>query len=78
MELLPLINSCNLNFINIIFRWRISATGLLYDRNWAFVQNGLVLTQKRFPWLCSICVEVWALILFQFKKIFRIIFFVDK
>uniref|UniRef100_A0A915DWA4 MOSC domain-containing protein n=1 Tax=Ditylenchus dipsaci TaxID=166011 RepID=A0A915DWA4_9BILA len=39
-------------------KWKLSATGLLYDRNWMIVSGGVTLTQKRFPVLCQIISEI--------------------
>uniref|UniRef100_A0A915DTA4 MOSC domain-containing protein n=1 Tax=Ditylenchus dipsaci TaxID=166011 RepID=A0A915DTA4_9BILA len=42
-------------------KWKLSATGLLYDRNWMIVSGGVTLTQKRFPVLCQIISEEFRL-----------------
>uniref|UniRef100_A0A915EPA3 MOSC domain-containing protein n=1 Tax=Ditylenchus dipsaci TaxID=166011 RepID=A0A915EPA3_9BILA len=39
-------------------KWKLSATGLLYDRNWMIVSGGVPLTQKRFPVLCQIIPKI--------------------
>jgi molybdenum cofactor sulfurtransferase len=40
-------------------KWKLSRTGLKFDRNWMVVSaEGVPLTQKRYPMLCSIQPEV--------------------
>jgi molybdenum cofactor sulfurtransferase len=53
-------------------KWQLSRTGLKFDRNWMVVgAEGVPLTQKRYPTLCSIQPEVFMAVPLCVQCLFR-------